>query len=244
MLHVACCGQIELADTDDTVRSLMERCASEAGFGGSVVSEYASPLDLIDAVTGSRATGDTDVAIAGLGLSGISGIGLARELRDEGFTQHLVLCAESHDDALEALRLHVDGYLVPPISTKVLMPILERMLRRIWAYHAESLVIRAREGARRVRMPQLLFSETADHDQRIHLADGTCLSMRMSSRALFELLSDSGRFFKAGSSYIVNMRAVRNIDPRASTATMTDGTVIPIPVRLRKALENAILANR
>ncbi len=243
MLHIACCGHIELAGADDTARALIERCASAAGFDEPAVHGYDSPLDLIDAVVGPRAEASMDVAIGGLGLSGISGIELARELRNEGFTQHLVLCSESYDDAMEALGLHVDGYLVPPIRTQALEAVLQRTFDRVRDHHAESVVIRAREGVRRIRTSQLLFSETADHDQRIHLADGTSLSMRISSRALFDLLEDSGRFFKAGSSYIVNVRAVRRVDPQGSTATLMDGTVVPIPVRLRKALEDAILSN-
>lgn len=243
MLRVAYCGHIGLADADDTIRTLIERCAANAGFDETTVSGYGSPLDLIDAVTGPKSRECVDMAIVGLNLPGISGIELVLELRNEGFDQHLVLCAENHEDALDALRMHVDGYLVPPIHVQALAPILEHAFSRIWEHHARSVVLHTREGTRRIPISQLLFSETVEHDQRIHLADGTCLSMRISSRALFELLADNSSFFKAGSSYIVNVRAIRHVDPRGSTAMMRDGTMIPIPVRLRKTLEDAILSN-
>ena len=67
--------------------------------------------------------------------------------------------------------------------------------------------------------------------------------MRISSQAFFEMLQHDKRFFKAGSSYIVNVNMVRFVDPRSSTARLVDGTVVSIPVRVRKSLEEAIMAN-
>ena len=96
---------------------------------------------------------------------------------------------------------------------------------------------------RGIRFSQFLYSETADHDQEVHLTNGKTVSVRISSQAFFEMLQHDKRFFKAGSSYIVNVNMVRCVDPRSSTARLVDGTVVSIPVRVRKSLEEAIMAN-
>ena len=90
---------------------------------------------------------------------------------------------------------------------------------------------------------QFLYAETVDHDQVVHLSDGTTCSERISSQAFFDSLEHGGRFFKAGRSYIINVRKVRYVDARESTAMMADGTIIRIPIRVRKSLEEAILAD-
>jgi len=243
MLRVACHGIVELKETEKPFFSVVEECAREAGFDEVLIKEFANPFDFADAIVDTKDHTAADVVICGLEPSGATGAELARSVGNAGKTARIVLCSDGYGDALEALELHTDGYVVSPIAADDLARMLMRVFRRVHDFHAHSVVINAREGMRRVRISQFMYAETVDHDQVVHLADGTTYSTRISSQAFFDLLGKERHFFKVGSSYIVNVRKVRSVNARHSTATMMDGTVIPVPLRVRKSLEDAILAD-
>lgn len=241
MLDVAVCGHIELDDPAITLDGIVEACAREAGFAETSVEEFDSPLDLIDAVAHPRSTAEIDFVIIGTGIKGVSTAELVHELRAVGHALFIVLCAESGADPLEILGMHVDCVIKDPISADELRATLARILPEVRALHDDSVVIKFREGIRRIPFPQLIYVETRDRTQAVHLADGTEYLATMTSQAFFDILEDSGRFFKVGSSYIVNLGAVRLVNARQSTVELSDGTTVPVPRRVRKPLEEAIL---
>ena len=243
MLHVACYGTIELKGAGGSFSSAVEECALAAGFDEVLFEELSDPFEVADAAAGFKGRMPVDVVFCGLGPTGATGIEVARNVRNAASTACIVLVSEGYEDAFEALELHVDGYIVAPVAADKLTRMLLRVFRRVRGYHERSIVLSTREGKRRVLASQFLYAETVDHDQVVHLADGTTYSERISSQAFFDSLKGGGRFFKAGSSYIINVRKVCCVDARQSTAAMVDGTVIPIPIRVRKSLEEAILAD-
>lgn len=243
MLRVACHGIVELKETGRSFFSVVEDCAHEAGFDEVAINEFANPFDFADAIVDTKDHTAADVVICGLEPSGATGAEVARSVSNAGNAARIVLCSDGYADALEALELHADGYVVSPIATDELTRMLMRVFRKIHDLHEHSIVLNAREGMRRVRISQFMYAETVDHDQVVHLVDGTTYSTRISSQAFFDLLGQGRHFFKVGSSYIVNVRKVRCVNARQSTATMMDDTVIPVPLRVRKALEEAILAD-
>lgn len=93
------------------------------------------------------------------------------------------------------------------------------------------------EAIQELRDDDMMFAETSDHDQVIHLQNKATVSTRSSSQALFNRLSQDGRFFKAGSSYILNLDNVRSIQGR--DVTFVNGEAITVPARSRKELEDA-----
>ena len=240
MIHVAYCGYIDLPIS---LPEAFERCAERHGLEKPVVHAFENPLDLVDAVVHPSTDDLIDLVVCGAELPGITPIQLVRDIRKHKGSVGIVMCATDSKDAYEALALRVDGYLVVPVDPDKFCETLGRAIDRVGAYHANSIVVRGRDGVHRIRFSQFLYSETADHDQVVHLVNGKAYNVRISSQALFEQLQHDPRFFKAGSSYIVNVRMVRFVDSRSSTARLNDGTVVSVPVRARKALEEAILAN-
>ena len=232
-----------MKEAEGSFSSVIEDCACAAGFDEVRFEEFANSFDLADAAVDAKDHMAADVVVCGLGLKGVTGVEVARIVRNADSSAQIVLCSDGYEDALEALELHVDGYVVLPVAADELVRVLMRVFRRVRDIHEHSIVLNTREGMRRIRTSQFLYAETVDHNQVVHLADGTTCSERISSQAFFDLLEHGGHFFKAGSSYIINVRKVRFVDARQSTATMMDGTVIPIPLRVRKSLEEAILAD-
>lgn len=243
MIHIAFCGHIDIRGSIGTPYSIAQVCAEGYGFEDASIDCYESPFELIDVATNRKAPNKPDIIVCGTQLSGLSGIELIKDIRQENTTAGIVYCSDAESDAYEALTLKVDSYLVVPVSEDAFKAAMNESLRRVSAYHANSIVVKTREGSKRIKFSQFLYSKTVDHDQEIHLTDGSTFRVRLSSQAFFDQMKGDSRFFKAGSSYIVNVRMVRFVDSQSSTARMMDGTVISIPVRVRKPLEAAILAN-
>ena len=248
MIHIATCGHIgsfaenPAGDGGGFPFSFFEECARQAGFSRVCADVFDSPLELIEAMGDSRLESAIDVVVCGTDIPGMQGIQLVRELRRENHAQHMVVVAEGFDHAAEALANGVDAYFVTPVERTDFENDLVKVFRMVKDEREESFELRTREGVRRIRLSNFSYAETVDHDQAIHLVDGTVFTLRASSQALFDQLQAHSCIFKAGSSYIVNIRLVKLVDSRASTAELFDGTVIPIPGRVRIPLENAILS--
>ena len=243
MLHIACCGTIPIVDSDVCCRGVFEQCVAEAGIDDFAIDAHESPFSLIESVTSAKSPAPTDIVVYGAQAAGLSGIEFVRDLRNAGYTEHIVLCVNDSASAFEAIGLNVEGFLVEPVALADVRDLFARLLKGVVEDHGHSIELRTSEGARRIDLRRLLYATTVGHGQELHMVGGASASVRMSSQAFFDLVSPSGRFFKAGSSYIVNINMVRRVDPRSSSALLADGTVVPIPGRVRKALEEAVLSN-
>lgn len=242
MIRIGFCGYVELSD-GGAAETAIRSCVASRGYEDVELVVFDNPLDLIESTVNPKGDNVIDLVICGTGMPGMSGIELVRDIRTTNRRASVVMCAENSAGAYEALTLQVDNYLVTPVSVAKFEEALVRSLDRVKAYHENSILLRGREGVKRIRFSQFLYAKTVDHDQEIHTTDGETCSVRISSQAFFDLLKHDARFFKAGSSYIVNVKKVKFVDSHASTARLEDGTVIAIPVRVRKSLEKTILEN-
>lgn len=242
MVRVATCGQIDCEYGDIT--SALERCAARRGIGDVSVVSFVSPIDLIDACTNSSTEEPFDLIVVPFDLAGLTGVQLAIELQTANCAcdkPSLYLCAPDESYAYEAYEAGVAGYLIEPVTEDQFHSYIGAALEQAVCESDGSVVLYCRDRVRRVSFEQLLYAETSGHDQAVHLVNGEapCV-VRSSSNALFELLADDGRFFKVGSSYIVNMDYVRSLSTRAGVVTLEGGMQIPVPVRLRKAMGEAL----
>lgn len=240
-MRVALLGDIGMSE-DDT-RAALQRAAEAAGTAVPETVRYTNAIDLIDDIADATSGRACSVAVFAQDAPGMSGIQIASELRDVSAAVRIVLVADDAARAFEASQLDVNGYLVRPVSESAFARTLTAQLREAEFLHRDSVALRFRDHPRIVRLSDILYSETSNHDQIVHLRDRSSESMRISSQALFDQLSHDGRFFKIGSSYIVNLDEVAELRNGNATLVFTSGTSVPVPVRMRKPLENALLSD-
>ena len=245
MLRIALCGTLAFAG-DDLVASIATLARAADGDEPHIES-FSGAADLV-AVCSDVDENDqpVDLVIAHQSLPGLTGLSAAAELSDLGLFadgMHFVLCAPDATRSADAARQGIHAYLIEPFDFAQLDGILSPLFSKICATHASSAVLKCHEGCRRVAFSRITYVETTGRDQTIHCQDGVLLSIRCSSRALFARLADDGRFYKLGSSYIINLDYIDNVSMRSGTVTMLDGTEIPAPVRLRTELADAICAH-
>ena len=116
-----------------TLRDFLE----VAGFEVAVVGDGSSALA---AVRGNR----PDLVVLDLGLPGIDGLDVARELRRTSTTPIVMLTARGEEtDRIVGLELGADDYLVKPFSPKELVARVRAVLRRTSGVAAGAEVLRA-----------------------------------------------------------------------------------------------------
>lgn len=75
--------------------------------------------------------GDVDIAVLDVGLPGMDGLELCREIRDAGSLPVLLLTARSDDaEVIEGLEAGADDYVVKPFKPRVLALRVNALLRR------------------------------------------------------------------------------------------------------------------
>jgi DNA-binding LytR/AlgR family response regulator len=73
------------------------------------------------------------------------------------------------------------------------------------------IVLKTSEGVQKINFAEFLYSETDKHIQRIYLINQSCLKVRISCGELYDLLSGDSRFYKCGSTYIMNLAKIKEV---------------------------------
>ena len=237
MVNIAVCGDIMLLEA--TAADVIARCASHLSLPAPAIHTFQAPIELLEQLDDKASEPLLDLIVLAPSSS-MSAIQIARDARRAGYIGEIVLIEEGESHALEARRLHVSGYLVQPIEARDLEAELVELLARLAALDAESTTMRMRGGMKRVPFSQLVYVQTSNHDQVLHMRDGQTMQLRSSSQDLFDRVSDDGRFLKLGSSYIVNLDLVQSLNSNGATLTFVEGSSAAVPVRFRKAIQDAL----
>ena len=238
MVKIALHDGIRLSDAD-IVDALLDMASSE-GAPNPTIDRFENPVELVDQAS-SPSSEPYDLFILPYDLPGIKGIHAVEEVRSIHSNLKSIIFAPSGDFAAEAAASLIDGFLVDPASLGGFSRTLKRILHGILAIHAKSTLVNGREGIRRVAFDQVIYCMTSGHDQVMHLLDGTTISTRCSSQAMFDLLSEDSRFFKLGSSFIINLYEVTEVQSSKGIVILSNSRELNVPARLRKSLESTLL---
>ncbi|MDO4890253.1 MAG: LytTR family transcriptional regulator DNA-binding domain-containing protein [Coriobacteriaceae bacterium] len=239
MLNIALCGNREPAAGNTA--GIIADCARVLDIPQPSILEFASAFELLEHVDDRMAEPLIDLAIIDAHQAGMSGMQIVRDARKSGFDGEFILLEDTGASALEAQRLDVRGYLAKPVNAEDLADEIYGMLERLAKIDADSVTLRMRGGLRRIVFTRFVYAQTSNHDQVLHLRDGQTAQLRCSSQELFDQLSHDPRFLKLGSSYIVNLDLVQSLYANGAALTFVDGSEASVPVRFRKAMQDALL---
>lgn len=126
--------QVLLIDDDPSLRDLVAEHLAEHGF---TVIEAADGESGLEAARGQSA----DLVILDLGLPGISGLEVLRQLRETTMLPVILLTGLGHEtDRVLGLELGADDYVVKPFSPRELVARVRALLRRTRDSHPESIL--------------------------------------------------------------------------------------------------------
>lgn len=152
-----------------------------------------------------------DIWLLDIYMQELSGVELARSLRELHDNSQIVFITSSREHAIEAFSLHATHYLVKPYTKEQLESALNKAVAGVEKARKSSVLLKTSDGYQKVKTSEIIYSETNKHIQMIHLQDGSCLQVRMTCGELYEQLSGHRRFYKYGSTYIINLEMVRKL---------------------------------
>ena len=222
---------IALVDDDKTQLALLYKVISEelSLIPNTKISTFGSAEDFL---AGWKA-GSFDFIVLDIFMTGMTGVELAREIRETDEYVKLAFCTSSNEFACESYEVNAQYYLHKPITEKNILAMLKRMnIDRI----EESRKITLPSGDT-VAAKNITYTEYINHVISIHQKDGKVMKSRMSQTELEEILMPFGYFCVPSKGLVVNFHAVESISD--ATLIVTDGTLLPISRRKTKDIKDA-----
>lgn len=221
MLNVAICD--DLPQELEHAGSLLKKYACEHMHDEIKIQSFSAPLELLNHVAEK---GGFDLLLLDIYMPGIIGTNAARELRAMGDKCQIIFLTTSRDHAVDAFSLDAAHYLVKPYSEKEFFAALDKVMDRLTKKDEVYITIKSTDGISRVELNKLVYAETDNHIQKLYLSDDRVISVRKTSTELFELLEEEPRFYKCGSTYIINMDYIVELSSKG--VAFSSGARIPI----------------
>lgn len=221
MLRIAICD--DMPQELERAGSLLKKYAREHIRDEIKIQAFSSPLELL---THAAEKGGFDVLLLDIYMPGIMGTEAARELRAMGDPCQIIFLTTSRDHAVDAFSLDAAHYLMKPYSDKEFSASLDKVMDILAMKNEAYVTLKSTDGIRRIDLGRLVYSETDSHVQKIYLTDGSVIRVRKTSTELFELFEAEPRFYKCGSTYIINMDYIVELTSR--NVVFSTGTKIPM----------------
>ncbi len=234
MLNVCICDD----DAGDVarVRALAERFAGEHPEFSMKLRSFSSAFDLLERM---EAEGGFDVYLLDILMSQVKGLELARHIRDRGETAEIAFLTSSPEYALDAFDVAACGYLLKPVEKEKFDQVLLAAAQRLTRPEEAAIVLKTREGLRKVLLRELAAVESFNHDRVCCMTDGSKLVTADTLGALMERLSGDVRFFSPHRAYIINLEHITALN--ATHVVLSTGQRVPVSRASAAALKRAYM---
>lgn len=206
MIKIVICDD-DVNELDKTYKMCQEYLAGHSETDIKI-SSFSSPLELLQNLEQGE---KYDIYLLDIYMPQVTGTELAKSLRESKEDCQIIFLTTSANHAIEAFSLHAAHYLVKPYTMEQLKDAIHKAVRAIDKKNKAQITVKTSNGMHRVSFSDFIYSETDKHIQQIYMSDGKCHQVRITSAELFELLSFDSRFFKCGSTYIINVGKVEEI---------------------------------
>ncbi len=183
-----------------------------------------------------------DILLLDIKMTGMSGMDVARTLRDRDWRKILIFITGEEDQVFNSFDLHAFHFLVKPVADEKLKEVLENAVKDLERSGAECgkydkyIEIQSGTSHIRVNLSMLLYAEVYDRKTILHMKNESIEYYGQLS-ALGSLVGND--FYRIHRSYLVNMKYVERYD--RTSVTLKGGDIIPISRREYDGFLNAYL---
>lgn len=172
-----------------------------------------------------------DIYFLDIIMPGLSGMDLARMIRDYDKDGIIVFVTISMDYCREAFALEALQYMQKPITYEELERVLERSQRLLGMDNRRFITMRIPGGVRTIDAAHIMYAESYLHVLRFHLCDGSIFDTANSSITMTGLadMLPYPNFYLVSRSYFVNFDFVDYVENEI--IAMKDGSIIRMPVK-------------
>lgn len=168
-------------------------------------------------------------------MDGMDGIETAREMRKKDHSCFLIFLTSSADFMPEAFACHAFDYVTKPFTGQRIFQVLSDVQRRLPQLPP---YIEIPGGSHPLLLSDIISATNDQHYLNIRIKGGGVRRCRMSMSRFLALIGNDSRFLSVNRGIFVNADYISQIDKEH--CTLTDGTKLPMRVRERQKLEDAL----
>lgn len=177
---------------------------------------------------------DFDLLFLDIEMGGMSGVELAKKLRQTGAGLQIVFITGYMDYISEGYDVEALHYLMKPVTGEKLGEVLDRAMERLRMRERE-LVLALPDGIVRVPLCEIRYIEVLKNYVTIHGSEDYSLK-----KTLNELKKElDGSFFQIHRSYIAGLRYIKKAT--RTEVVLKDNTVLPLSRKLYNDLNQTLI---
>jgi DNA-binding LytR/AlgR family response regulator len=232
------CGMIKLVICDDDEKELKrtkELCLSYVAGNTEIdfeIDSVPSASVLLKQIEEDQKR--YDILLLDIYMPEMTGVELAKRLRERKQDCQIIFLTTSVAHAVEAFSLHAAHYLVKPYTYTQLEDALDIAIEAVEKVKKANILLKSTIGTQKLNLADVMYSETDKHIQTIHLLGNKSLEVRITCSELYEMLAGDNRFYRCGSTYIMNLDRITEVT--AKHILFDDGSELPMQRRQYKEL--------
>ena len=179
---------------------------------------------------------DYDILLLDIEMKEMDGVTMAKRIRQENESIQIVFITGYSDYISEGYEVAALHYLMKPVKEEKICSVMDRAVQKV--QHNERMLY-LDVGGEMIRIPlyEIRYLEVLRNYVTIHAKQDYTVKKTL-SKVEKEL---DERFFKAGRSYLINLKLVRRVTK--TEVYLFDGAVIPLPRGQYEAINKAIIAS-
>ncbi len=196
------------------------------------VRQYAGAKEFLFDYSAEK---DFDILLLDIEMPGITGIELAKTVRQENQQVQIVFITgfyEYFSDGFDVSALH---YLIKPADDTKLYPVLNRAVDNLM-YRQRSILISTGEEDIKLSLADILYVEAENVYITVHTTRGSYRT-RMALTKFIEQLDET--FFRVHRSYVVGLKYIKKIT--RTDITIINGDTVPISRGLYNDVHAALI---
>ena len=182
--------------------------------------------------------GAVDILLADVEMTGMTGMELAKHIRQENTRMEIVFITSHVEFAGEGYDVDALHYLVKPVTAQRLGAVLDKAVAKR-SIQPPSVIVSCDGGTVRLYQTDILYAEAFLHYIAIH-TKGAVYKVKENISAFEERLGEG--FFRIHRSYVVSLAQVMKITH--TEVEMSDGTKLPVARTRCDALNDAFIRHR
>lgn len=220
--------KIALVDDDPNVRQQLKTWMKDLTGDAALIQTYSSG----EAFLSKWSAGTFDLILLDIFMTGMTGMDVARQIRETDPNVRIVFGTSSNEFAAESYEVDACYYLQKPFREDG----LRKMFSRLNLEELERLRTVELPDGQTVRLRSVLYADVASHRVTIHCKDCPDLILRIPFSSVETFFSAYPYFCSPCKGIIINFYEVAA--QTGDTFTLTDGSIIPISRRKsREVLE-------
>lgn len=231
---LTCCICDDDANDLSAIRALAEGFIMAHPEFPLTIQTFSSPYDLLEHL---EAKGGFDLYLLDILMPQMAGLDLAQCIQKRKEPSELLFLTSSREYALDAFNVSACGYLVKPIDQEKFENALLRAAQRLARPENPSLLLKTRDGFRKLPFRELVVVESFNHDRVCTLADGSKYVTSDTLTSLMERLSNDPRFFSPHRSYIINLEYITAL--HAGNVLLANSQRVPVSQAILPTLKRA-----